>query len=53
MGRDTGGPYRTLKLCKLCGQPMKPKGAKKKPNEYDHARGCPYSRTNRVTAEDR
>jgi hypothetical protein len=32
------------KLCRLCGQPMLPKGVKKKPNEYDHARGCPYAR---------
>jgi hypothetical protein len=29
------------KLCELCGQPMKPKGVKKKPNEFDHASGCP------------
>ncbi len=27
--------------CKDCGQPMLPKGAAKRPNEYDHARGCP------------
>lgn len=33
------------KLCRFCGQPMKPKGVRKKPNEYDHARGCPYQRT--------
>jgi hypothetical protein len=32
------------KLCKFCGQPMKPKGIKKLPNEYDHAQGCPYYR---------
>jgi hypothetical protein len=32
------------KLCRLCGQPMKPKGVKKLPNEYDHATGCPYGR---------
>lgn len=31
------------KLCRLCGQPMKPKGVKKLPDEYDHASGCPYS----------
>ena len=31
------------KLCRLCGQPMKPKGVKKLPNEYDHAQGCPYA----------
>ena len=29
------------KLCPDCGQPMLPKGTKKKPNEYDHASGCP------------
>lgn len=32
-----------MKLCKLCGQPMKPKGVKKLPNEYDHANGCVYA----------
>ena len=32
------------RLCRYCGQPMKPKGVKKKPNEFDHARGCPYVR---------
>ncbi len=31
-------------LCKFCGQPMKPKGVKKLPDQYDHAQGCPYSR---------
>lgn len=30
--------------CRFCGQPMKPKGVKKRSGEYDHARGCPYSR---------
>lgn len=35
---ETGREY---KLCKECGQPMLPKGAVKKPNEYDHAQGCP------------
>ncbi len=35
---ETGRQY---KLCKECGQPMLPKGAVKKPNEYDHAQGCP------------
>lgn len=30
------------KLCPFCGSPMKPRGVKKLPNEYDHARGCPY-----------
>ena len=32
------------RLCHYCGQPMKPKEIKKLPDEYDHARGCPYSR---------
>jgi hypothetical protein len=27
--------------CPDCGQPMLPKGVTKKPNQYDHARGCP------------
>ena len=30
-----------LRLCKDCGQPMLPHGVTKKPNEYDHASGCP------------
>ena len=39
-------PKRVLyKLCRHCGQPMRPKGVKKKHNEYDHAQGCPYNRT--------
>jgi hypothetical protein len=38
------GIYRQCKLCSKCGQPMKPSGVKKRPNEYDHAQGCPYSR---------
>jgi hypothetical protein len=29
------------KRCRECGQPMLPKGRTKKPNEYDHASGCP------------
>lgn len=32
------------KLCRYCGQPIKPKGVKKKPDEYDHAQGCPYAK---------
>lgn len=28
-------------LCPGCGQPMLPKGVTKRPNEYDHAHGCP------------
>lgn len=32
---------RKARLCKHCGQPMRPKGVAKKPNEYDHASGCP------------
>lgn len=31
-------PY---KLCNDCGQPMLPKGEKKRSGEYDHASGCP------------
>ena len=27
--------------------PLKPKGVKKRPNEYDHAQGCPYARRRR------
>ena len=29
------------KKCRGCGQPMLPKGRKKKPDEFDHAQGCP------------
>lgn len=32
------------KKCRYCGQPTLPKGRKKKPGEFNHARGCPYSR---------
>lgn len=28
-------------LCPGCNQPMLPAGEIKKPNEYDHAQGCP------------
>jgi hypothetical protein len=28
-------------ICRDCGQPMLPAGVVKKPNEYDHASGCP------------
>lgn len=34
----------TYKLCPHCDQPMKPKGVKKRPGEYDHAQGCPNGR---------
>lgn len=37
-------PEAGYRLCRECGQPMKPKGVKKKPDEYDHAQGCRYSR---------
>ena len=33
----------TWKLCKHCGQPMKPKGVKKQPGMWDHASGCPLA----------
>ncbi len=35
---SVSAPYR---LCEHCGQPMLPEGEVKKPNEYDHAHGCP------------
>ena len=35
---NTGKRYL---LCRSCGQPMLPPGVVKRPNEYDHARGCP------------
>ncbi len=28
-------------LCEECGQLMLPVGMKKRPNQYDHASGCP------------
>ena len=37
--------------CKECGQPMLPKGAKKRPNEYDHAQGCPLAPKKRKKTE--
>lgn len=37
---NTGRPYV---LCSACGAPTLPKGVKKRPNEYDHASGCPYA----------
>lgn len=35
-------------LCEFCGQPMLPKGVKKRPNEYDHAQGCPADKKKKV-----
>lgn len=32
---------KKYRLCKDCGQLMLPKGVQKRPNEYDHASGCP------------
>ena len=40
--------FNGAKLCRFCGQPMKPKGVRKRPDEYDHAHGCPYSRKRKV-----
>ena len=34
-------PEPAYELCPECGQPMLPPGEVKRPNEYDHARGCP------------
>lgn len=31
-------------VCRECGQPMLPWNETKRPNEYDHARGCPNGR---------
>lgn len=33
------------KKCRYCAQPMKPRNVKKEPGEWDHATGCPYSRS--------
>ena len=40
-----GGAKRATKAkdCPDCGQPMLPAGEVKRPNEYDHASGCPRS----------
>lgn len=38
------------RLCRFCDQPMRPKGTPKRPNEYDHAQGCPYNRISAVMA---
>jgi len=35
--------------CPECSQPMLPKGRKKKPGEFDHARGCPLDKPKRRT----
>jgi hypothetical protein len=40
----------SYRLCKECGQPMLPKGWKKKPFEFDHARDCPLSPRRRPLA---
>jgi hypothetical protein len=33
------------RVCKLCGQPLLPKGQKREhEDDYRHARGCPYGR---------
>ena len=40
-GKLGGRPY---KLCWFCGQPLLPKGVRKRPNEFDHAQGCPRAR---------
>jgi hypothetical protein len=37
-------PEKLYHLCAQCGQPVRPKGVKKVPNEYDHAQGCQYAR---------
>jgi hypothetical protein len=36
---------KTPTKCPGCDQPMLPVGMEKKPNEYDHARGCPFDAT--------
>jgi hypothetical protein len=42
--KKRGVSYPTPKPCLHCGQPMRPPGVPKRPNEYDHAQGCPYGR---------
>lgn len=34
-------PPKAALLCLGCDQPMLPPGVEKRPNEYDHAQGCP------------
>ena len=41
LDRNTGKPYR---LCKGCGQPLLPRGVRKRPGHYDHATGCSFDR---------
>jgi hypothetical protein len=36
----------SYKLCKDCGCPIKP--GRHKPNEYDHAQGCPSDRSKKA-----
>lgn len=33
------------RLCKHCGQPMRPAHKRHKVGEYEHAQGCPYQRS--------
>ena len=42
--RERRTPVDPPKPCHLCGQPLRPKGVRKRPGEYDHAAGCPYAR---------
>lgn len=39
------------KLCDGCGCPIKP--GRHKPNEYDHAQGCPRDRSKKATGKRR
>lgn len=42
---------KKVTVCKGCGQPMLPPGEVKRPNEYDHATGCPLAPPAVVTKE--
>jgi len=44
-GREWLEKIPASKACPDCGQPMKPKGVKKRPDEWDHAQGCRYDKT--------
>lgn len=39
-------------LCPECSQPMLPPGVEKKPNQYDHASGCPIEKIERLRREN-
>ena len=52
VGTPDGKPKAKATHCDECGQPMLPRGVKKKPNEYDHARNCSKAKSRRKVITD-